>query len=296
MPALLWFFLVERGGRFSTARGAAVGVAVLYHATNLRVRTRTQEGLLGYVTFGPQACGTVNGIPVRAGLMLAASPNTEARFVVDAQWESMTFLVRAENVRAHLEARGRQGEFRVPHRVEMLEANTGRTPALFEWGKRLVGVAVRQPVLLDAPRSRIAAEAELFDALLMALDTTGPIEPHRVDAVRQALLEGTQGTTTVSAEALNWGFWHFGEFSRAYKACFGELPSDTLRRKLDPPDEGHDPPRGEGGRHRFRDGQCDPCTVAKRGNDGSGFGLPYGTHESHDTHHVHDPKSGAIAD
>jgi AraC-like DNA-binding protein len=31
--------------------------------------------------------------------------------------------------------------------------------------------------------------------------------------------------------ALNWGFWHFGEFSRAYKDCFGELPSVTLRRR-----------------------------------------------------------------
>jgi transcriptional regulator GlxA family with amidase domain len=53
----------------------------------------------------------------------------------------------------------------------------------------------------------------------------------RLHRVRQALLAATQGSTTVSAEALNWGFWHFGEFSRAYKACFGELPSDTLRRK-----------------------------------------------------------------
>jgi hypothetical protein len=35
----------------------------------------------------------------------------------------------------------------------------------------------------------------------------------------------------VTAEALRWGFWHFGDFSRAYKDCFGELPSDTLRRK-----------------------------------------------------------------
>ena len=52
----------------------------------------------------------------------------------------------------------------------------------------------------------------------------------RLHRVRQALLAGTQGSTTVSAEALNWGFWHFGEFSRAYKECFGELPSDTLRR------------------------------------------------------------------
>jgi len=49
--------------------------------------------------------------------------------------------------------------------------------------------------------------------------------------VRQALLAATQGSTTVSIEALNWGFWHFGEFARAYKECFGELPSDTLRRK-----------------------------------------------------------------
>jgi len=41
----------------------------------------------------------------------------------------------------------------------------------------------------------------------------------------------TQGSTTVSTEALNWGLWHFGEFSRAYRDSFGELPSDTLRRK-----------------------------------------------------------------
>jgi AraC-like DNA-binding protein len=53
----------------------------------------------------------------------------------------------------------------------------------------------------------------------------------KLHRVRQALLAATQGSTTVSAEALNWGFWHFGEFSRAYRECFGELPSDTLRKK-----------------------------------------------------------------
>jgi AraC-like DNA-binding protein len=52
----------------------------------------------------------------------------------------------------------------------------------------------------------------------------------RLHRVREALLAATQGSTTVSVEALRWGFWHFGEFSRAYKACFGELPSDTLRQ------------------------------------------------------------------
>lgn len=53
----------------------------------------------------------------------------------------------------------------------------------------------------------------------------------RLHRVRQALLAATPGSTTVSAEALRWGFWHFGEFSRAYRNCFNELPSETLRQR-----------------------------------------------------------------
>ena len=57
----------------------------------------------------------------------------------------------------------------------------------------------------------------------------------RLHRVRQALLAAPPGSTTVSAEALRWGFWHFGEFSGAYKDCFDELPSDTLRREPESP-------------------------------------------------------------
>ena len=53
----------------------------------------------------------------------------------------------------------------------------------------------------------------------------------RLHRVRQALRAATHCTTTVTAEALRWGFWYFGDFSRAYRECFSELPSDTLRRK-----------------------------------------------------------------
>jgi transcriptional regulator GlxA family with amidase domain len=53
----------------------------------------------------------------------------------------------------------------------------------------------------------------------------------RLHRVRQALLAAPPASTTVTTEALNWGFWHFGDFSRAYRDCFGELPSATLRRK-----------------------------------------------------------------
>jgi AraC family ethanolamine operon transcriptional activator len=270
--------------------------AVVFHSTNFRVRTRTsaQEGLLAYVTFGPRARGTVNGLPVRSGLMLAAQPEAEALFVVDTNWESLTFLLRPQDIGDHLKVRQRVSEFRLPRGVELLEVDAARVRSLFDWGKRLVDTAARQPTLFNERRNeRVAAEAEQFEALLQALRTAAHFEPTRSDStrqahalivktaedyalshtsehlhvselcrvsavsertleyafrevmgltpvtylirlrlhrVRQALLAANQGTTTVSAEALNWGFWHFGEFSRAYKDCFGELPSDTLRR------------------------------------------------------------------
>jgi AraC-like DNA-binding protein len=271
--------------------------AVVFHSTNLRVRTRTsaREGLLAYVTFGPQAKGTLNGLPVGSGLMLAAEPESEARFVAEAGWESITLLLAPQDIRAHLAARQRQGEFRWPRGVETLQVNPDKARRLFAWGKRLVDIAARQPALFNERREeRVAAEVELVETLLDALAVAEDFEPDRSERtrqanslivkvtedyalshadehlyvsdlcrvaavsertleyafkevmgltpmtylirlklhrVRQALLAATQGSTTVSAEALNWGFWHFGEFSRAYRECFGELPSDTLRKK-----------------------------------------------------------------
>jgi AraC family ethanolamine operon transcriptional activator len=53
----------------------------------------------------------------------------------------------------------------------------------------------------------------------------------RLHRSRDELRKATSDSTTVTDVALNWGFWHFGEFSRFYKNCFGELPSTTLRDK-----------------------------------------------------------------
>ncbi len=52
----------------------------------------------------------------------------------------------------------------------------------------------------------------------------------RLHRARDELRKAKSGSTTVTDVALNWGFWHFGEFSRAYKNCFGEVPSRTLRQ------------------------------------------------------------------
>jgi AraC family transcriptional regulator, ethanolamine operon transcriptional activator len=271
--------------------------AVVFQSTNLRVRTRAtvRKGLLGYVTFGPQAQGTVNGLPVRPGMMLAAEPDSEVRFVADAGWESITFLLPPQEISAHLAARQRETEFRLPHGVETLQVDPENVRGLFDWGKRLVDTAAEQPAIFnERPKERIAAQVEMLETLMATLRGANDFESSRSDRtrqaqgrivkiaeeyalahsgdrlyvtdlcrvaavsertleyafkevmgltpmnylvrlrlhrVRQALLAATQDSTTVSVEALNWGFWHFGEFSRTYKECFGELPSETLRRK-----------------------------------------------------------------
>jgi len=271
--------------------------AVVFHSTNLRLRTRTRvlEGRLAYVTFGPQTNGTANGMPLRADVMLVAEPETDVQFVTNDGYESIALLLPPEDIRAHLTARQRAVDFRLPQGVETLQVAAERVRRLFSWGKRLVDTAARQPELFNERREeRLAAHVELLETLLATLGEVSDFTPDRSDRtrqsqshivkmaedyalsnpgdrlyvtdlcraaavsertlenafnevmgltpmtylvrlrlhrVRQALQEGTHGTTTVSTEALNWGFWHFGEFSRAYKNCFGELPSETLRRK-----------------------------------------------------------------
>jgi AraC family ethanolamine operon transcriptional activator len=272
------------------------GGTVAYHSTNHRVRTRTKsQGLLAYVVFGPRAKGTMNGLPIRPELMQAIEPQTEAAFVTDAGYESIAFLLPPEDIRAHLRVRRREEDLRMPHGVETLQADPAMVRRLFDWGKRLVDAAARQPSLFnDRKDARAYVQAEMVEALLATLGSSRAFEPTRADQVlqsqtrvvkaaedhalshaedqvhvtdlcraaavsertleyafkrvmgltpvaylirlrlhraRQALLAATQGSSTVSAVALDWGFWHFGEFSRAYKACFGELPSDTLRRR-----------------------------------------------------------------
>ncbi|MBP1596917.1 MAG: transcriptional regulator EutR [Acidobacteria bacterium] len=272
------------------------GGVVVYHSTNQRVRTRTKtrQGMLAYVTFGPQATGTVNGLPIRSELMLAVEPETEVVFVTSAEHESITILLPPVDMRTHLLARRRAEEFRLPRGVETLRAEAAMVRRLFDWGTQLVRTAALQPSLFNGRKeARATAQVEMIETLLTTLGSTADFKPSRAEElhqsqtiivktaedyalshtgdriyvgdlcraaaaseraleyafknvmgltpvayltrlrlhrVRRALLAATHGSATVSALALDWGFWHFGDFSRAYKDCFGELPSETLRR------------------------------------------------------------------
>jgi AraC family ethanolamine operon transcriptional activator len=62
----------------------------------------------------------------------------------------------------------------------------------------------------------------------------------RLNEARRALSHsGASAPATVTSIAMDWGFWHLGEFAAAYRRLFGEPPSETLRKAgLMPPERG----------------------------------------------------------
>lgn len=271
---------------------------LVFQSTNLPIRTRTllQSGLVAFVAFGPRAAGTLNGLPVGPGRILACSPGVEVEFVVEGGYESVCFFLPPDDIRAHLRRRHRGDQFRLPSGVELLQTSVEAASGLYDWGQCIAGIAERQPEVFDSPQTKSIAQIELLETLLTTLGSSvdAEVTPRdltrqtysqivqvvenyvtthtterlyvtdlceaagvsertlqyayqevmgmtpvtyltrlRLHRVRQALRTAPYRSTTVTAEALRWGFWHLSDFSQAYKACFGELPSDTLRRKPD---------------------------------------------------------------
>lgn len=54
----------------------------------------------------------------------------------------------------------------------------------------------------------------------------------RLNAVRRELISPRSQHHTVQDAAMQWGFWHLGQFSSDYQKLFNEKPSLTLRRRL----------------------------------------------------------------
>lgn len=66
---------------------------------------------------------------------------------------------------------------------------------------------------------------------VLDLNPVKSLRAMRLNAVRRALKQADPGgRTTVGDIAARWGFWHLSHFAAEYKAMFGELPSETLRR------------------------------------------------------------------
>lgn len=95
---------------------------------------------------------------------------------------------------------------------------------------RLIQTMPSEPLYSKVMASRLGTSVRTLQA---ASQRVNGISLHRylrlkrLSAVRRDLLAGD---ATVKAAAISNGFWHLGDFARAYKEAFGELPSETRER------------------------------------------------------------------
>ena len=89
----------------------------------------------------------------------------------------------------------------------------------------------RRPYLSELCETANVSERTLQYAFrhIMGMSPLTYLHRLRLHRARDELRKAKTGAVTVTDVAMNWGFWHFGEFSRAYRNCFGEVPSVTLR-------------------------------------------------------------------
>ncbi|TQL67065.1 AraC family transcriptional regulator [Nocardioides albertanoniae] len=124
-----------------------------------------------------------------------------------------------------------------------VQANTSLEIAP-EHASSSISRAVRMAVdLLEAQPDRAWKVAELAKAVGVSPRTlqegfqrdlgTTPLEYWRRARLERAyadLLAADASAVSVTEVAAQWGFFHLGRFSQAYRAQFGELPSQTLMR------------------------------------------------------------------
>jgi AraC-like DNA-binding protein len=142
--------------------------------------------------------------------------------VCRAQEEQLLHLMircLAEGASAEIKLGDRRHSAAVARFEEFLEANLDRAIYLTEICAA-IGVAERT--------LRAACEEHLG---------MGPIRfltLRRMHLVRRALLHAHRSEKTVARIATDQGFFELGRFSVAYRALFGESPSETLRRPPEP--------------------------------------------------------------
>ncbi len=90
----------------------------------------------------------------------------------------------------------------------------------------------RRPYLSELCAAANVSERTLQNAFknIMGMSPLTYLNRLRLHRARDELRKARSGFTTVTNVAMKWGFWHFGEFSRAYRNCFRELPSATLKK------------------------------------------------------------------
>lgn len=210
----------------SSLDGAGISIPVdLFNAATKAVVGRDLAKALEKLVIRPDAELSSRLMKLHEGAMRLAHDGPELLDLpevcraLEEQILHLTVRCVAEGASAEIKSGDHRHGAVVARFEEFLEANPDRAIYLTEICTA-IGVAERT--------LRAACEEHLG---------MGPIRfltLRRMHLVRRALLLAHPCEKTVTRIATDQGFWELGRFSVAYRALFGESPSETLRRPPEP--------------------------------------------------------------
>jgi AraC family ethanolamine operon transcriptional activator len=106
--------------------------------------------------------------------------------------------------------------------------------AIVEEARRYVLSHLHDPVTIAELCNALNTSRRTIQYSFQEVLNTNPVQylrAIRLNSVRRELRQANPATTQVQDVAAHWGFWHLSHFASDYRAMFGELPSETLRKQ-----------------------------------------------------------------
>ncbi len=224
-----------RRDRLETPAGGALFLRSGYRTT--RVRPDRGQGFLAAVALAPAR----RALSPAQGFGRAFAPGAASAEAAALQGFLGYFVVEYARPGSPLRRRAalRAAEALILDLTAALEAADlppSRTHAAPEARVRLAEEIMRarfdEPLTTAGIAREVGVGARALQAAFHAVHGVTPramLAAHRLDRARERLLCGEPGGS-VTDVALACGIAHFGRFAAAYRARFGESPSETLRR------------------------------------------------------------------
>ncbi|MDP3519432.1 MAG: helix-turn-helix domain-containing protein [Hydrogenophaga sp.] len=122
----------------------------------------------------------------------------------------------------------------LPAQVDTTELpNLERRKKLVDQACELMLSHADEPLSILEVCSRVGASKRKLNYCFQDVLGTTPIKylrSLRLNSARRGLRQAAPGVT-IQDIASHWGFWHLSQFAQDYRRLFGELPSETLRKR-----------------------------------------------------------------
>lgn len=116
--------------------------------------------------------------------------------------------------------------------IEDMQAASGDSWRTIKCAREFIEANLSEAISIGGICKNCAASCSKLERTFrreLAMSPTRYILARRLEAVNRALKDPQSSRNFIGRIAMDFGFTHLGRFASAYRAHFGELPSETVR-------------------------------------------------------------------